>query len=248
MNRREIALAFLTLLCAACTTDRTSGTGPAGLAVLAAHAAQTVPSDEQHEGEPTIEHKPGHERARKVTYETENGKQRVYRSLTRDEDHYKFPWDDPNFANQKKVRQPPLPHIVISNGWLYINGDAPCVGTTAVVAQSTSTRLLLYYVPNEGQATSCRICYLEGGAKNEVHVWHRPGGNENTLVPRYHYVEANLNADGSFHSWNHADANKNPVPRSINDSLSTDGTHSTVMNQVSGVMEEEGWRTSNSSD
>jgi hypothetical protein len=230
--------------CFGCARDAADGRATARskdeLAIPAAHAARQRPPDNNKPD--SITYKPGRERVRTVKHhhfkpDGTKPNQR-YRSLVPDAAHYLFPWEDSRLLTKPRPPGTPIPDIIITNGWLYVSGDAPCVGTTAVVAQSTSTRLLLYYFPIDNQTNGCRICYLEGDEGNKVYVYARPDGPEE-LLTLGHYVDAVIDANGAFVEWRYADAGGHPDPREINTALANDQAHGAVMWEVNRVMYED---------
>jgi hypothetical protein len=100
----------------------------------------------------------------------------------------------------------PVPDIFISSGWLYVVGDAPYVGGTAVVAQAEGCRVLIYYY-EEGSPVKkyWRVCYLEGDAGDVV--WLHPWEGDNTVGEAKIYLtvgtfaDVEQDANGRFKSW-----------------------------------------------
>ncbi len=123
-----------------------------------------------------------------------------YTAIVADEDDATY-YDDPKDA--------PLPEIVIMQGWLYAVGPAPCVGTTAVVAQAEGTTIVLqcYEQVVGGQKKFYhRVYYLEGDPDKLVWVVRRPVGPQTEWeVPLSvgTFVDAEVDAavSGQFVQW-----------------------------------------------
>jgi hypothetical protein len=104
-----------------------------------------------------------------------------------------------------RIVTPPIPDIAIFRGWLYVNGNSPCVGTTAVVAQAEGCKLLLYYYTQSGHKYS-RTCYLEGSPESLVWVYPDPEdrGKVGWLTPgTYTDADVDLSStnNGKFLRW-----------------------------------------------
>jgi hypothetical protein len=129
---------------------------------------------------------PRSDRVRQVKH-NRNGRKGKYATLVADEGDY----------HTSSLTTPPIPDIVIYRGWLYVNGTAPCVGTTAVIAQAEGCRLLLYYY-TQSQHRYCRICYLEGNPESLVYIYTDPesAGKMGWLTPgTYADAEVNTSTD-----------------------------------------------------
>src|SRR5688500_13709887 len=75
---------------------------------------------------------------------------------------------NPTFQAQQPAIPPPpssqpVPpsDLLIYQGWIYVNGDRPRVGTRAVIAEATGCAVLIYFYPGVNGLKQ-RICCLEG--------------------------------------------------------------------------------------
>jgi hypothetical protein len=131
---------------------------------------------------------------------------------------------------------PPVPDIMIYQGWLYVTGDAPHVGTRAVIAQAEGCRLLLYYHPTSGSDANkyARICYLEGNPGQVLWLYPivTPAPNRFSFLTPGTFVDAEVNDDGNFVKWrNRPSGDPEPQVQMI-DSLPNNDVHWEILGQV----------------
>jgi hypothetical protein len=99
-----------------------------------------------------------------------------------------------------------VPDLVITHGWMYVVGDAPCVGTTAVTASAEGCTLLLYYFGPSGDR-HCRVCFLEGAPGALVWVYRAGHAAARGCLSPGTYCEAITSDSGQFERWRDTPAN-----------------------------------------
>lgn len=105
-------------------------------------------------------------------------------------------------AGYSDVHFDPTPLAIIAADWLYVSGDAPCVGTLAVTAQAEGCRLLLYYFgPATNPLARCRVCFLEGDPNQLVWVSSITAPVEKRCLTAGTYGEVNCTDTGKFQGW-----------------------------------------------
>jgi hypothetical protein len=93
----------------------------------------------------------------------------------------------------------PPADLLIYQGWIYVTGDSPRVGTRAVIAQATGCSILIYFLPGVNGLRQ-RVCCLEGDP--DAGLWaFEQGGDSSYYVPVGSFIELEANADGTFNHW-----------------------------------------------
>jgi hypothetical protein len=110
-------------------------------------------------------------------------------------------WGTPGIVETTPL---PIPDITIYNGWLYVAGDAPCVGTTAVIAQATGCTVLLQYYTEAGKIYH-RVYFLGGDPDQFVWLYKRPhasGSAAGAMLTVGTYADAEEDAaTHEFKNW-----------------------------------------------
>jgi hypothetical protein len=142
---------------------------------------------------------------------TLHGNDRVYwvrhSRFGNDDGQYAALRSDPVNWGPRQLFEPtplPIPDITIFNGWLYVTGDAPCVGTTAVVAQATGCSVLLQYYTEAGKIYH-RVYFLDGDPDQFVWLYKRPhasGSAAEAMLTVGTYADAEEDpATREFKNW-----------------------------------------------
>jgi len=156
-------------------------------------------------------------------------KQGFYAALISDPDDVKQKqaWSARGGAPVPTSQPTPPADLLIYQGWIYVTGDLPRVGTRAVIAQATGCAILVYFHPGVNGLKQ-RVCCLEGDP--DAGLWAFSGDGESSYyVPVGSFIELEANADGTFNHWT-TDSAGNYV-RTVN-TIQNDSEHLRVMQAV----------------
>jgi len=91
-----------------------------------------------------------------------------------------------------------LPDLLVSNGWLYVTGDVPCIGTDTILVEAEGCRVLL-----QCETDYQRVLFLEGSRTQILNVSRRPyhdGAPSDKQLLNGEFVDAVL-VNGVFDHW-----------------------------------------------
>jgi len=143
----------------------------------------------------------------------------------------------PRDAQAQKLRllDGPIPDLLITQGWIYCLEDAPCVGTNAVTAQATGTKVFLYYYAAVGQPGTpgyeppgCRVCLPPQRSNESIVVWWKDGKFDLT---EGNYVDAEVDDTGHFVTWKTVNATGELVQKPLSD-IENVQPHKDTFNEV----------------
>ncbi len=143
--------------------------------------------------------------------------------------------DNPAHIEEHKLA--PIPDLILNNGWLYVGGNKPVAGTSAVVAQAQGSTVALEIITNEA-GTFHRVYYLEGDP--DKYVWVSPvpaNAGPPAVLTIGSYVDAKVRDENNQPVF-HWVQNANSVTHRPRPDIATTGQYEVWAARVKAAMDE----------